>query len=111
MWERLAKHREATLGLFPSCFVLNHVPMLRKNSVLNSENVRGDPIDGLTEAGESAVHDHHIALGHNYTRLIPECLRQTFDEVKQSLAPRLDVSTVLDIARRPISLGFSVIPS
>src|SRR5258705_8991035 len=105
------KHREAAFGLLPTRLVLNHVPMLRENSILDSENVRGDPVDGLTNAGESAVHDDKISVGHNDARLILQRWRKTFDEVKQTLAPRLDVSAVLDVARRPISLCFGVVPT
>src|SRR5258708_38584810 len=68
-----AKHREAAFGLLPSHLVLNHVPMLRENSILDSENVRGDPVDGLTNAGESAVHDDEIYVGHNDAQLVSEC--------------------------------------
>ena len=71
----VAKHREAAFGLFPSGFVLNHVPMLNENSILDSKNVRGDPIDRLAKAGESAMHDDEISVGHNCARLIPKCRR------------------------------------
>jgi len=66
--------------------------MLHENSIFDSKNIRRDPIDGLTNAGESAVHDDEISVSHNYARLISECWREIFDEVKQSLATRLDVS-------------------
>jgi hypothetical protein len=68
----VAKHREAALGLFPSGFVLNHVPMLHENSIVDSENVRGDPVDRLAKAGESAMNDDKISVGHNGARLIPK---------------------------------------
>jgi len=84
--------------------------MLCENPVLDSKNVRRDPIDRPADAGESAVHDDEISVGHNDARLVPECRRQPFDEIEESLAPRLDVSTVLDVARRPIPLGLGVIP-
>jgi hypothetical protein len=84
--------------------------MLNENSILDSKNVRGDPIDRLAKAGESAMHDDEISVGHNCARLIPKCRRQPFDEIEQSLAPRLDVSAVLDVARRPVSFGRDVVP-
>ena len=68
----VAKHGKAAFGLFPSGFVLNHVPMLHENSILDWKNVRGDPIDRLAKAGESAMHDDEISVGHNCARLIPK---------------------------------------
>jgi len=53
-------------GLFPSDFVLNHIPMLREKSVLDPNNVRGDPVDAFGETGESAVYDDEISISHNY---------------------------------------------
>jgi hypothetical protein len=105
----IAEHRKAALGLFPRGFVLNDVPVFHENSILDAKNVCGDPIDGLAEAGESAMNDNEISICHNCARLIPERGRKTFDEVKESLAPRLDVSAVLDVVGRPISLGLGVI--
>src|SRR6185436_11361606 len=70
-----AEHRKPALGLLASGFILNHVPMLCENSVLDSKNVRGDPIDWLAKAGESSLHDDEISVGHNCARLIPECGR------------------------------------
>jgi len=40
-----------------------------------SKNVRGDPIDRLAKAGESAMHDDEISVGHNCARLISKCRR------------------------------------
>src|SRR5882762_10152877 len=70
-----AKHREAAFGLLPSRLVLNHVPMLRENSILDSQNVRRDPIDALAETGESTMHDDEISVSYNYARLMLQCRR------------------------------------
>src|SRR5438552_4138137 len=65
-----AKHREAAFGLLPSRLVLNHVPMLDENSIFDSEDVGGNPIDRLAEAGEPAMHNDKISVGYNCARLI-----------------------------------------
>src|SRR5277367_6090681 len=104
MWEGVAKHGKPTLGLFSSCLVLYHIPMLDQDSILDPEDVCRDPVRGRPELRKTPMDHHEIAFGHNYARLIPECWRETFDEVKQSLASRLNVSTVLDVVGRPESL-------
>ena len=106
----IAEHREAAFGLLASRLVLNHIPVLDENPILDSQDVHHDPISGLAESGESAMHHDEISVGHDDARLIPESWRQPFDEVEQPFAPLLDVSTVLDVARGPILLGFGVIP-
>src|SRR5271168_1994374 len=84
--------------------------MLDENSIFDSKNVGGDPIDRLAEAGKSAMYDDEISVGHDDAWLILESRRETFGEVEQPFAPRLDVSAVLNVAGRPITLGFCVIP-
>src|SRR5437763_1343816 len=73
-----AKHWETALGLLPSRLVLNHIPMFHEDSILDSKNVRRDPIGRCAETRESAMHDHEISVSHNDARLIPECWRQSF---------------------------------
>src|ERR1700722_14581846 len=97
----IAKHRKPAFLFFPSGLVLNHVPMLHEYSILDSKNVRSDPIGGLAEAGESAMHDGEISVRHDHAWFIPKSRWQTFDEIEQSLAPRLDMRAVLDVAVRP----------
>ena len=107
----LAEHRKAALGLLSSRLVLNHVPMLYENSIFDSKNVGGDPINRLAKAGESAMNDDEIFVGDDDAGLVLECRREAFDEVEESFAPGLDVSAVLDVVGRPVSLGLGVIPS
>src|SRR6202790_3754625 len=44
LWESLAEHGSATFRLFFCGLILNDVPMLDKDSVLNAHNIRGNPI-------------------------------------------------------------------
>src|SRR5882757_4721561 len=78
------EHREAALGLFPSGFVLNHVPMLHEKSILDSKNVRGDPVGRPAKAGESAVDNDEVTIRHDHARLVRERWRQTPDEAEEA---------------------------
>jgi len=71
MWERLAKHREAALGLFPSCLILNHIPMLDQDPILDPDDVCCDPVHGRPKLRKTPMDDHEIALSDNYAWLIP----------------------------------------
>src|ERR1700720_3658139 len=59
------EHRSFTFRLFFGGFVLNHVPMLDKDSVLNAQNICGNPINRSTETAKSPVHDHEVCLSHD----------------------------------------------
>ena len=57
----VAEHGKAALGSFTRRLVLNHIPVLYEDSILDSKNVRCDPVRGQAEIRESSVHDHHLA--------------------------------------------------
>ena len=54
--------------------------------------------------------DDKVALGHDQARFIFEGRGTTLDEVEEAFAARLDVGAVLDVVRRPITLGRLVMP-
>src|ERR1700682_1386701 len=58
-----SEHRSFALRLFFSHFILNDIPVLDKDSVLNAHNVCGDPIHRSTEVAKSPVNDHEVTLG------------------------------------------------
>ena len=58
------------------------VVRVHKNAILDSKNVRRDPVHWLTETRESPVHDDEITIGHNHSRLILQRWRDAFNEVK-----------------------------
>jgi len=85
MRKMVAKHREAAFGLFPSDFVLNHIPMLREKSVLDPNNVRGDPVTPLAKTEIACTNDEISSATITPGQL--ECGRQAADEVKSPSRP------------------------
>src|SRR5882724_8076652 len=66
-----SEHRSFTLRLFFGRFVLNDIPMLDKDAVLNAQNICGNPIHRSTEAAKSPVNNHEVTLGDNRSRFVP----------------------------------------
>src|ERR1700724_1745206 len=66
---------------------------------------------GAPKARKSAVNDHKIAVRNNDSWLIPQRGWNASDEIEQTFAARVDMSTMLDIVRRPIAFGSSIVSS
>ena len=65
-----------TAGRFrPSRLVLKHVPVLRKKTVFEPDNVGGDPGCGPSDSAEALVRDNVITFGDDELILIAQCLR------------------------------------
>jgi len=73
--------------------------MLDKDSVLDANNVRCNPVHRGAEAAESPVHNHEVSLCQDRSRLILERWRKTLDEIEQPFTTRRDMSTMLDVMR------------
>src|SRR5258705_229809 len=93
----VAKHRVSAFGLLLSRLVLNDIPVLDQNPVLDAQDIRRNPIHRNPKAGESPVDDHEIAIGHNHPWLILERGRNAFDEIKKAIATRFDMRTMLNV--------------
>src|ERR1700730_13367775 len=102
-------HVPLAYRLFFGRFILNDVPMLHKDSVLNAHNICGNPIHRSTETAKSPVHDHEVSLGHDLSRFVLQRRRKALDEIEQTLAAGLDMSAVLDIVRRPETLSGCIV--
>src|SRR5258707_14544856 len=98
-WKTCSEHRSFTLRLFFGRFILNDIPMLDKDSVLNPQNICGNPIHSSTEARKSPVNNHEVTLGDNSSRLVPQRGRKALDKIKEPFCARFTVSAVLDIVR------------
>src|SRR4029077_8122475 len=83
--------------------------MFDQDAILDANDVRPNPVHGLTEARESSMDDYEISLGHDRSWLVFERCRKTFDEIEQALATRRDMSTVLDVTWGPKLLSRSVV--
>src|SRR3989442_11874213 len=79
-----SEHRSFTLRLFFSHFILNDIPMLDKDSVLNAHNICGNPIHRSTEAAKSPVNHHEVTLGDNRSRFITYRGCKALDEPEET---------------------------
>jgi hypothetical protein len=94
-----AEHGSFAFRLFFCGFILNYIPMLDEDSVLDAHDIRGNPIHRSTETAESAVHDHEVSLGHDRSRFVLQRWRDALDKVEKTLAARRDMSAVLNVVR------------
>src|SRR5271170_7686723 len=104
-----SEHGPLAYRLFFRRFILNDVPMLDKDSVLNAHDICGNPIHGSTEAAKSPVHDHDVSLGHDHSRLVLQRWRDALDEIEQTLTAGRDMSAVLNIRSRPETLSGCIV--
>jgi hypothetical protein len=79
--------------------------MLDKDSVLNAQNICGNPIHSGAETAKSSVSDYRVSLSDDRSRLVPQRLRYALDEVEQPFTTRRDMSTVLNVVWRPVALS------
>ena len=104
-----SEHGPLADRLFFGRFILNDVPMLDKDSVLNADNVCGNPIDRSTETAKSSVHDHDVSLSQERSRFVLQRWRKALDEIEQAVAPGGDMGAVLNIVGRPETLGGCIV--
>jgi hypothetical protein len=74
--EAVTKHRQAADRLRLCSLVLKHIPVLRKKTVFEPDNVGGDPGCGPSDSGEAPVRHNVITFGDDELILIAQCLRQ-----------------------------------
>ena len=98
-WKTCPEHWSFTLRLLFGRFILNHVPMLDKDSVLNAQNIRGNPIHRSTEAAKSPGHDHEVSLSHDRSGLVLPALA-TGTSNRSPTIPGVDCVTTWGIAGR-----------
>jgi len=95
--EPASEHRAAAFRLTLSRLVLKYVPMLGQTTVLDPDDVGGNPRDGATRAGEATVNNDVIAFCHDELMFVVKIGRRIADQVEQAVSTGLDVSTMLDI--------------
>ena len=84
--------------------------MFDQNAILDANDVRRNPVHGLAEARKAPVHDHKIFFDHNRSRFILQRRRDAFYQIEQTVAARFDMSAVLDIVVRPITVSRRLVP-
>src|SRR5580692_2692632 len=110
LWKSLSEHGSAAFRLLCRGLILNDVPMLDEDSVLNAHNICGNPIHRSTETAKSSVHNHEVPLSHDRSRLVLQCRRNALDEVEQPFTAGRDMSAVLNVIGRPVALDRYVVP-
>src|ERR1700686_3699814 len=91
------EHWSFTLRLFFGGFILNDVPMLDQDSVLNAHNICGNPIHRGPEPVKSPVHDHEVSLSHDRSGFVLQRWRDALDKSEETVAARCDMSAVLNV--------------
>src|SRR5256886_10753292 len=86
-----SQHGPLAYRLFFRRFILNDVPMLDKDSVLNAHNICGNPIHRSTETAKSPVHDHEVSLSHDHSRFVLQRWRNALDQIEETVATGLNV--------------------
>src|SRR5712664_770025 len=104
-----SEHRSFTLRLFFGHFILNDIPMFDQKAVLDTNNVRGNPIHRSTEVAKSPLNDHEVTLGDDGSRFVPQRGWKALDELEESFSAWFNVSAVLNVVRRPITLSRCVV--
>src|SRR5258708_2782735 len=83
--------------------------MFDENSILQANDVRGDPVHRQSDVGEPAMNDDVVTFCKNHPWLILKRRRSGLDEVEESGSSRLDMGTVLNVVGRPKSLRSRVV--
>src|SRR5216683_5794803 len=104
-----SEHGLLAYRLFFRRFILNDVPMLDKDSVLNAHNICGNPIHRSTETAKSPVHDHEVSLSHDRSRFVLQRWWDALDKIEETVAAGCDMSAVLNIVRRPETLSGCIV--
>ena len=82
--------------------------MFCENAVRQPYDVDGDE-RARSDSGEATVQEDEVSLGDDQAVLVVKFGGQGLDQFEKPFATRRDVSTVLDVFRRPISLGCLVV--
>src|SRR5260370_30593308 len=109
LWEGISEHGSATFRLLFCGLILNDVPMLGKDSVLNAHNICGNPIRRSTETAKPPVHDHEVSLSHDHSRFVLQRWWNALDKGEKTLTARCDMSAVLNVVRGPVALGRCIV--
>ena len=93
-----SEHGRFALRLLLGSLVLNDIPVLDENSILQANNVRCNPVHRQSDVGEPAMKDYIVTFCKNQPMLILERQRRGFDEVEEPVSSRLDMGAVLNVA-------------
>src|SRR5882724_3940186 len=98
------EHGQAANGRFLCRFVLDDVPVLGKLAVLETHDIRHDPVRRQAYARESAVEQHVVSVGGGKPVLVMEAVGYALDQSEEAVTSRRNVRAVLNVVRRPEAL-------
>src|SRR6202047_1139503 len=79
--------------------VLNHVPVLDEQPVLETNDIGSDPVNRRAKTRETAMDHHEISPGDDDACLILQRGRKALDQIEQALPARLNMIAVLNVVR------------
>ncbi len=95
----VTEHGGFTFRLLLSGFVLNNIPVLHENAVLNAKNVSRDPIHYCPKPGKTTICDNEVSFGNGQTSFVTQSVWEGLYQVEWTLTARFDVRTVLNVVR------------
>src|SRR3981189_19928 len=97
----VAEHRQSALRFGCGRFVLEYVPMLGQNAVLDPHHGGGPPCRGVSVTRKAAVDDDVVAFCEDETVLVAQAVGKAADKPEQPFATGFDVSAVLNVLVGP----------
>ena len=85
--------------------------MFDENSILQTNDVRCDPVHWQSDIRKPAVNDDVVTFRKNHSRLIRERRRRGLDQFEEPVSSRLDMGAVLNVVGRPEPLRSRVFSS
>src|SRR6516225_7443725 len=107
--EVVAEHWKTAQRLLPRGLVLNDVPVLREDAVLDAHDVGDDPRCRQAVTGKPPVENDEITSRRRNVVLVAQCCGQALDQAKEPVAAGRNMCAVLDIVRRPQTLGRRIV--
>src|SRR5206468_13052816 len=108
--ELLSEHRKPAFRCGSRGFVLNDVPMLSEDTVLQAHHVHHDPIRRTcAETRKTTMQHQEVSVRSNQVILVAHCRGSVSHKLEQPLPSWRNVVPVLDIQWRPEAHGAGLV--
>lgn len=107
--KRVAEHRIPALGLLLCSLVLNDIPVFDENPILQTNDVRCDPVQRQSDVRKPTMNDDVVVFCKKHPGLMLERRRRGLDEVEEPVSSRLDMGAVLNVVGGPEPLRSRVV--
>src|SRR5258708_1929347 len=78
----VTEHRGFTFRLLLRGFVLNDIPVLHENAVLNAKNISRDPVHHCPKPGKTPMRNNEVSFGNDQTSFIMQSGRKGLNRVE-----------------------------